>query len=116
MGKTEYKSDGSAPQPPEGGWQESNINSLHGRELVRLIQSGQITVSVVVRLLFAVWYFGFLTILFDFSLIIHPRTSGINIPLFALSNLNPGAFLYVTADAKQLRDKIVLSLPCPRRT
>ena len=54
MGKTEYKSDGSAPQPPEGGWQESNVNSLHGRELVRLIQSGQVTVSVVVCLPFAV--------------------------------------------------------------
>jgi hypothetical protein len=54
MGKTEYKSGGSEPQPPQGSWQESNVNSLHGRELVRLIQSGQVTVSVVVCLPFAV--------------------------------------------------------------
>jgi hypothetical protein len=62
MVKTKYiNPDGTEPQPPERGWQGAEINSLHGKELIRLILQGEITVSVIVHFLRTVFWFPYHT-------------------------------------------------------
>ena len=40
---TYHYEDGSAPEPPEGGWIRAQVGSQLGTTLIRYIQSGQIT-------------------------------------------------------------------------